>query len=154
MIVTSINSSTPKPLLRERTHEMTQLTKKIKAELTGNAFRFLRKHVRPGTTVYTNVLHTSKSGMTRDISLYVVIDGNIVTISGFVARVLGNQFRNNGGVRVGGCGMDMGFHLVHSLSYALHGTKDVNVPDDCKGRPFTATETAHKSGYSLEHQRL
>ena len=37
-----------------------------------------------------------------------------------VARLLGWSFdRRNDGVKVNGCGMDMGFHLVYSLSYVL-----------------------------------
>jgi hypothetical protein len=38
-----------------------------------------------------------------------------------VARVLGEKLRD-GGLGVGGCGMDMGFHLVYSLSRALFPT--------------------------------
>jgi hypothetical protein len=29
--------------------------------------------------------------------------------------------RDREGIKVGGCGMDMGFHVVHSLGYALYG---------------------------------
>ena len=119
-----------------------------------NAMRQLRKFCKPGTTVYTVLHHVSKSGMTRDIGLCVVHKGEIVTISGYVARVLGYKHSDNGGVRTGGCGMDMGFHLVHSLSYAIHGHKDKNVPEEAKSRPFKATRKAYRSGYSLEHRWL
>ena len=130
-----------------------EMTKKEQdAELVENATRFLRKHCKPGSTVYTNLLHVSRSGMTRDISAHIVIKGEIVTISGYVARVLGYQHRDSGGVRMGGCGMDMGFHLVHSLSYALHGHKDKNVPAERKCYPFSPTRKAYRSGYSINHR--
>lgn len=45
---------------------------------------------------------------------------SIADISGMVARATGLQFdRTHGGVRVSGCGSDMGFMLVDSLAYAL-----------------------------------
>jgi hypothetical protein len=54
----------------------------------------------------------------------------------------------NNGVKVAGCGMDMGFHLIYSLSYALfpkgtdapHGTRN-GVPDS-------------DGGYALKHEWL
>ena len=27
--------------------------------------------------------------------------------------------KNNGGIRIGGCGMDMGFHVLNNLQYRL-----------------------------------
>jgi hypothetical protein len=41
-----------------------------------------------------------------------------------VSKVLGWTLKTKNGsdtIRVSGCGMDMGYHLVHSLSYALYG---------------------------------
>lgn len=132
--------------------------------LEGTAMAFLQANVVPGTDVYASVLHVSKSGMARDIALYVVLDcedgqGNrkpeIVDISGYVARVLGyRRTDRNGGIRVSGCGMDMGFHLVHCLSYKLHGYHDVNVSEDKRGRPHRPSTTSYRAGYSLNHRSL
>lgn len=47
-------------------------------------------------------------------------NSSIADVSGMVARATGLQFdRTNGGVRISGCGSDMGFMLVDRLAYAL-----------------------------------
>jgi hypothetical protein len=77
-------------------------------------------------------------------------------ITGHVARVLGYPCRDRAdGMTVGGCGMDMGFHVVHSLSYALHGTNTVGADaEEHAGRPFRPTREQYRAGYSLEHRWL
>ncbi len=83
--------------------------------------------VRPGATVYTNVDHVARSGMSREISLYIVCPvtrrtngktkrtHQIVNITGYVGDVLGWRRANRGGLVVGGCGMDMCFKTVYEL---------------------------------------
>lgn len=90
---------------------------------TTEAIDYLRNlfegDVKP--VVGTILRHCSKSGMSRDISLYY----KDINITYYVAKVLGNKLRNSNGfnaVRVSGCGMDMGFYLVYSLSCALYGS--------------------------------
>jgi len=78
----------------------------------------------PKKTAYTVTRKVSASGMTRRISVFVVdTDGDLRDISYYVGAVLGWSITDVMGhrtVRVDGCGMDMGFHLVYSLSYALY----------------------------------
>lgn len=78
----------------------------------------------PKKTAYTVTRKVSASGMTRRISVFVVdSDGDLRDISYYVGAVLGWSITDVMGhrtVRVDGCGMDMGFHLVYSLSYALY----------------------------------
>lgn len=75
-------------------------------------------------TAYTVIRHVSASGMTRDISVKVIDDdGRLRDVSWHVAKVLGWTLRDVSGdwaVRVSGCGMDMGFHLVYTLSHVLY----------------------------------
>jgi len=76
------------------------------------------------TTVYTVLRHVSSSGMSRDISLLVVDTetGKLRNITHASALALGEKPKERYGrwvIRVNGCGMDMGFHLVDSLGYAL-----------------------------------
>ena len=75
--------------------------------------------------VFTVLEHVSKSGMTRDIVVHIPtgdVRFPMKWASGPVANVLGWSIRKNkSGIRVQGCGMDMGFHLVYSLSAALYG---------------------------------
>lgn len=91
------------------------MTKAKKAEME-EARERLRGWLKPGDTVRTISRHTSRSGMSRSIS--PIIDGE--DWSGMVARAIGAKFdERNGGVIMGGCGMDMGFALVYSLSRSL-----------------------------------
>ena len=92
------------------------------------------KQDRP--TVYTVLRHVSQSGMSRDISLKTVEDGQIRDITYTVAIALGEKPKDKNGqrvIRVNGCGMDMGFHLVYSLSSVLYPNED-------------------RAGYKLSHE--
>jgi hypothetical protein len=80
----------------------------------------LKKSLKNGTRVYTSIRSVSKSGMSRTMRVYIVgKDKQISNITYSVSQVLGWTLTNEG-VRVGGCGMDMGFHLVYSLSRTLY----------------------------------
>ena len=131
---------------------MTKAQKAIRDE----AIADLRKILKPGSTVYTICTHVSSSGMTRRIRTLILEKDGPREISHYVARILGHR-RNDrdGGIVVGGCGMDMGFHLVNRLSYALHGWKAVGdaVKEEGKGIPFNKTRPGHyRAGYSLNHR--
>ena len=84
----------------------------------------LQEFISPGDTVYTVLRSVSSSGMSRQISLFIMSEGQMLNITGLAARALGytatekNPGRN-WAIKVGGCGMDMGFHLVYNLSSAL-----------------------------------
>lgn len=95
---------------------------KYSKEQIETATEFLRKTLKPGTQVYTNLKRVSASGMTRHISLHIANkDGNIQDITWHVSRVLGDTInRDTGGLVVGGCGMDMGFSVVYNLSRVLY----------------------------------
>ena len=84
--------------------------------MKADAIKRLRGLVRPGETVYCVLRHVSASGMSRRIDLYSYRGGAPVYLSGYAARALGAKLADKGGIVVGGCGMDMGFHLVYSLS--------------------------------------
>jgi len=80
---------------------------------------------RERKTVYTILRHVSSSGMSRDISLLTVSDdGTLRDITWLACHAMDEKPKDKHGrwvVRVGGCGMDMGFHVVYNLSYALYG---------------------------------
>lgn len=87
------------------------------------AFQNLRKWLKPGDTVHTICDHVSRSGMSRQIRVVLISkDGETTHPNYAVGCLLGySQARKGDGFLVGGCGMDMGFHVVHSLGYALFG---------------------------------
>jgi len=88
--------------------------------------QLLTHYVSEGSRVYTILRHVSSSGMSRDISLVVADrEGRISDITYYAADALGSRLVERNGfraIRVNGCGMDMGFHLVYNLSSVLfHG---------------------------------
>ena len=138
----------------------------------------LRRILKPGDTVDTVLRHVSRSGMSRRIDLYARTENGPMFITGMAAAAMGMRWdRNKGGIVVGGCGMDMGFHLVYNLSYTLwpkgfdcigegnrcpsndHSNR-VTPPDHaCKGNGYcTDLECVpwlHKDGgYALRHNWL
>lgn len=125
---------------------------------------WLRKHIKPGTRIYTVLRHVSSSGMSRDIDVYAIMpmtDSNgkrfrgPMWLSGRVASVLGMSMSKDRGIRVGGCGMGMGFHIVMNLSYALHGHDTIGAEASDAGKlgvPFTPKPKNYRAGYSLIHE--
>jgi hypothetical protein len=70
-------------------------------------------------TVYGIVRHVSASGMNRDIDLYIITDNRPVYLTGYASTILDYPMAKSRGMKVGGCGMDMVFHCVSSLAYAI-----------------------------------
>ncbi len=142
------------------------------------AREYLMRVLKPGSKVFTILRHVSRSGMSRDIDLYLLADDGRVYLSYSVAVLVEYPRAKDGSLKVGGCGMDMGFHVVNSLSYALfheytctgeapegkhqsHGCKSgdhVNSREDEKGNrlpPFPRDgKMKHKDGYALIQEWL
>lgn len=100
----------------------------------------LLKLLKHGDTVYTVMRNVSSSGMSRRIDVYTIKDNRPQYLSGYVATLTGWKLHDKGGIVVGGCGMDMGFHLVYTLSSILFRDNPV------EGRTH--------SGYELRHEWL
>ncbi len=75
----------------------------------------LLEMVQPGDTLHTILRQVSRSGMSRHISVTQGTNDNTY----LVARVLQERVADDGGIVIGGCGMDMGFETVYRLGYAL-----------------------------------
>ena len=93
----------------------------------------LKEHfLKPGDTVQCVLRSVARSGMSREISFLVVRDNAVLSIDWHIARVLDMKQGRNGGIKVHGCGMDMGFHVVYNLGLRLwpkgtdkpHGTRN------------------------------
>jgi len=104
------------------------MTKKAQREADkAEAIERLRKLCPPGTTVYNVLRHVSGSGMTRHIASFVKTDYGMQYLSGYMASAgLGNRNKAGNALVVGGCGMDMGFHIVCNLGYMLYGIGKVD----------------------------
>jgi hypothetical protein len=138
------------------------MTRQQKAERE-EALIMLHKFIQPGNTIYTILRHVSRSGMSRVIDLYQT-RGEPQWLSGYASRVgLGRFDCRRQGIRVGGCGMDMGFHLVYNLSYILFPNgfdcigEDNRCPsnDHSNGDRNYSPDNRHKDGgYALRHRWL
>ena len=90
----------------------------------------LKGMIKRGDTVHTVLRHKSASGMRRTISVVVPSrykdhDGkmrtDLVDISGTVARAAGYRYDGKrGGLIANGCGMDMGYEIVHTVGRILY----------------------------------
>lgn len=120
-------------------------SKKEKAE----SLAFLRDQVKlvPGDTVYTVLRNVARSGMTRWIDFYVIRDGDPWRISYHIAKAAGYTYDNKReSVKVGGCGMDMGFSVVYNLGATLWPTGTPEPHGRRNGEPDSA------GGYALKHR--
>ena len=71
-------------------------------------------------TVFTQVIHTAKSGMTRWIKAYVMIDNEPRELTGYNLPSFAKEHYkwddSKDAWKIGGCGMDMGFALVYDMA--------------------------------------
>ena len=88
----------------------------------------LKEWLKPGDTVYTILRHKSPSGMSREIGLVILkaepdFPGGVRDLHPNYAAsvVLGLKQGKRDGIKISGCGMDMGFELVYRLSVELFG---------------------------------
>ena len=85
----------------------------------------LRQWLKPGDYVHTTTRHVSRSGMQRVISLLFLRPNpdweNGVQVLHISYNASKTHDRERDGIKVHGCGMDMGFHTVYELSGALFG---------------------------------
>lgn len=131
---------------------------------------FLSELLAPGDTLHTEVPHVARSGMSRHIRVLLVRDSDVRDLTSFVADVLDYSIsRKTDGMVVGGCGMDMGFHVVYSLSRQLFSEgypcigertlptgKVERCPanDHCNGdRDYTPGHVIHRDGGYAINQR-
>ena len=112
------------------------------------AIKVLRDELRPGDTINTILRHVSRSGMSRSISLF---NGD-QDITYFSALAMGDKIdQKNGGIKITGSGMDMGFALVYNLGWALfpEGFKVEGI-----GRNGDDSGWDNDGGYALKHRWL
>lgn len=75
-----------------------------------------------GKTIYAIIRHVSPSGMSRIIDFYAINDNRPYWISSSISEVTGFKLdKRDRGLRVHGCGMDMAYHVVSTLSEELYG---------------------------------
>lgn len=125
--------------------------------------RLKRLGVKPGTTIYVNLRQVSRSGMSRHIEPFVIAKGKPVSIAYEVAAITGDRIAEDGGIVIGGAGMDMGFHLVYDLSAHMYPNGFRCTGKHCPANdhanpphPPRDGRTKHRQagGYALSHRWL
>lgn len=91
-------------------------------------------------TVYTQIHYVSSSGMTRGISCYIAIDSEIINIDWYLVKLGLFKYHSKGGLKTTGCGMDMAFDMVYTLSSKLYRNDDGSY--------------SHDGAYKLTHRSL
>lgn len=131
--------------------------KKYTTDQIKEARERLLEVVKPGDTLHTVLRHVSSSGMSRVISVVKIHEGNnsngkpfLLNLDYSVAVVLGLS-ADPRGIKVGGGGMDMGYHLVYSLGSALfgRGEETAKIGHFTGRNGMTTPET--DGGYLLNH---
>ena len=97
-----------------------QKTNKKEAAIASLLKTFSRKDIQPDT-VYAVLKHVSASGMQREISFYIAGKNGIENINYDISQILGIPFGKTHGLKIKGCGMDMGFATIYDLSAEVFG---------------------------------
>lgn len=138
-----------------------------RAQARAEAIDDLRKWLPPGSKVRTVLRHVSRSGMRRSISPIIMVNGSVFDATWHVSRAIGwNVHQRHYGLIVDGAGMDMGFHLVYTLSRVLysdgfecigrdHEIRRLRCPANDHVNPGDKDKTYHQDGgYALRHDWL
>ena len=131
------------------------MTTKAQIAEQAEAIAKLREWIKPGDTVHTILRHVSTSGMSRSISLvHMGGDGRepIGDFTYLAARAMGDKIdQKNGGIKVGGGGMDMGFALVYALSYRLYRDDFTCIGDGCPANDHSNPPHPARIAGSMQH---
>lgn len=96
----------------------------------------LEEWVKEGDTIYTVIRSVSRSGMSRRIDVMKFDGGRRIYLTTCMAdlglagmKMSMNDWAKSRGASIPGCGMDMGFHAVDTLCYAIFqkSSHDANV---------------------------
>jgi hypothetical protein len=119
--------------------------------------------LKPGDTVRTILRHVSRSGMCRRISPVIIKDGSILHPDYAVSVLLNGKplrYSDPEGVRMDGCGMDMGFALVYNLSCLLFPDGFECIGQNCPSNDHSNGDRNYEphhhrdGGYALKHRWL
>ncbi len=106
----------------------------------------LRKILKPKDRIYTVLRKVSASGMSRHISFLIVDDGELQSLDWSIGQALGLKMAEPAGLKIDGCGMDMGFATVYNLGRALWPNGTPEPHSSRNGEPD------NDGGYALKHE--
>ena len=101
------------------------------------AKKTLREILPPGSTVLCILRSVSRSGMSREISFLTETHRDVTGLFGIVGEY---RRGNRDGLKVTGCGMDMGFAVVYDVSRRLYPDGFGVKCEECDFRAKTEAE--------------
>lgn len=122
-----------------------------KASLRDQARASLLESLAPGDTVFCILRQVSRSGMSRRIDFYrrdPASDSGMLYLTQQFAWLLDERVHPQGGMIVGGCGMDMGFNIVYNVGATLWPNGTPQPHGRRNGEPDS------DGGYALKHRWL
>lgn len=120
------------------------MSTKISTQERDKAREDLRAFVKPGMTVYTILRHRARSGMFRVIDVQVIEDNEPRWVGFLAHKATGIGYdREREGLRLSGCGMDMGFHVVYELSHALYSEGFGCIGEKCPSNDHSNGDRDH-----------
>ena len=127
------------------------------------ALERLREWIKPGDTIFTDLRHVSASGMQRTIQLISLKTPDSPSYYGWnAAKGCGWSYdEKREGIKIRGCGMDMGYALVYDLAFYLWPNGWQCIGPDCMSNTHSNREQSprdgsmlHTDGYALRHRWL
>ena len=107
--------------------------------------------IRPGATIFCKLEHVSRSGMFRRISFYTIKKGELLRLNYPISILTGYKMdRSAEGLRVSGCGMDMGFVVVYNLGRRMF-PKGGSLKHSPRARQERERGRETNGGYLLRH---
>lgn len=114
-----------------------------------------------GYKFYTVLRHVSRSGMFRKISVYAMTREGKIWLDGYISHLgIYSLDKSGEGLRVSGCGMDMGFDVVYNVGtliypkgFRCHGKKCMGSEHHNPPFPPRDGRMHHKSGgYAIRQE--
>jgi hypothetical protein len=102
----------------------------------------------PGTTVYVIHRGSTRSG-TNYLDFYVIPCASPRRVTDLVAKTLRYRQTDRGWLTVKGWGADCAWHVIHNLSYALHGMIGKGRGLDPSAPCDVADAENYRAGHSL-----
>lgn len=82
----------------------------------------LKAMLPKGSKIYTLIRSVSSSGMSRRISAFMILDGELINLDWHIERAgIAKRRANKQGLYIQGTGMDMCFALTYDIANSLHG---------------------------------
>lgn len=99
---------------------MQEISKETLDNIQSSTLEYLQSTFEPAQTVYVIIERVSSSGMSRDMSFFVVHNGELQRVTALVQALTGYRWnKRHEAITVKGCGMDMAWATVHEACQAL-----------------------------------